>query len=798
MRGMTDNERQDAYLDRLSERLRGLDSKIPVPDSVKAPQLLARMQERPPLRVVHTGWKRYAGVAAAFVLIMGGVWAMNQSGALGGGVGIGAAAGGESSAAQLDMAAAQAADVPMPEVAAVPQMAVADGESAVGGAYAADYAQVRERLVQLQGEDDYYTMPQAEAFSAPVSGELYAGTEAGEAENAAEESTSYSAMAANENEGVAETGMEAGTGEAATANGTGGTAASGAGESAQSATEAGMAGLMAKSAGETADVPDGARVPTADESAGMANDAGIGGAVQPRAASMEAGAGRPWMRNNKEIIRTDNGMIYYLQTPGDISGAVVRVVNARDMSLATTLTFPEAGVISQVVATDGMLAVAYSNESFYTQPLYEKNAESAAVSSETMEVSATVLEIYDMTNAAAPRSVRTLTQQGEYIYAGVENGQAFLVTDCAVLTNARNTAAQDSAFVPSVRDTAATNEVTPLSADNVLLPEGAATDRYAVISAVKLAGAATPAQTKAVLGGAAAAHQAGNTLYVAGAFAGTGKTGILKFAAGGGLSLAAEGSVEGELAADTYQNNPNMDAWNGSLRVMTERGNLYVLDGDLRETGRQEPMLAQHSRDGLWRFMSGRMYCVVNEDNGKAQWANIYSYELSGNVEFLGSRMEIEQLQNVRELVPIGDKLLLAVGNGSDNGPLQLALFDVSEGAPRLVHIKTLGARESFSTALQNGCGIAVSGDTIALPVVLSDDEDFYNGAYVLRLTQKGIEQLGRVTDTAGMGSDDVRMGNLQANACAITDGRLVLLSNARAASWTFPALEFKKRAELK
>lgn len=693
MRGMTDNERYDDALKDLSERLRGLDRDIPVPDSVKAPQLLARMQ-RPALRVVHTQWKRYAGVAAAFVLIVGGLWTFGRSG-MGGGL------------STAGNAASSTAAEAMPEAAAAPQAAaMMAGDAAIPVAQVSDYTQVRARLAALQGENDYYVQ-------------------------AADGAASY-----------AEAGGDM------PAPGTGGAGA-------EAATD----------------------------------EAGLNGAA-PRMAGFAAKSGAAV---SAEAVQTDGGLAYYLQEATDGSGACVRVVSLEDLSLASTITFPQAGVVSQIFAQDGLLAVAYSDENFYSLPTYEKRTGGDPVKRGITTVSATVLEIYDMADAANPVSVRKLEQQGDYVYAGVEEDRAVLVTDCAPQTNARNTTAKDSELVPAVRDTAGANEVTPVPSGGVALPEGATTDRFAVVSSLPMADAAVPAQTKAVLGGASAAVQGQGVLYVTGAFAGKGQTGILKFTLEGELVLAAQGEVPGVV-----ERAESLAAWDGALHVLAKKNGLidaYVLDNALRRTGVLESV---GGYDTGWYaaqpfLAGGRLYVVE-----PSEASSIAAYELAGEPRLLGRRELAgpNAMSYVSKVYAMDGGLLLTLG-GSNSVGIQVGLFDVTEETPRLVQITTFGGKSS-SGATESG-SVVFSGDTVVLPMELFDDTDYYNGAALLRLTKDGISSRRVPAASGGISQklEDVRAGNLSVRHCAVQNGKLYLFSGGQVTSWQLSTLTPEKQLKL-
>ena len=525
-------------LQNLKERLRRLDADIPVPGSVKAPQLLARMaglESKPMLRVVRPRWQKGLGVAAAFVLILGGVWLTRDFGGL----------NAPQTAAGNDLAqSSAAADTAGAEFS----LKMADG-------FAQDYDQVRERLLAVQTElkngrdagdgepDAIMATPEMEGvapeqavpFAAPadepvIDDEIAAhpvhpqaaprstlrGAENGQpGEEATEAPAPRSAPAAGAG-GVNQGGVAQGKNQES-----GGTELNASPATAQA--EAGAGEPVEGDAPMTASAPQNQPAQGAQATDGSA----VGGAPQLQ------GAQAPGAAVAVNTVPLENGLS---STDGETvctlvaieeSGALAVQVAGVDGVEASLIELTDVKKVSSLYLHGGMLGVLYSG-------IWEETG-----------AASTMLGIYDVTNTAEPRGVRTFAQQGTPVLTWMDGAQVYLITDYYILADAADSAVPSSALVPLVRDTAGGEAALPLAAGDVYLPAGAAADRYAVVSSITLTGA-KQASTKAVLGGVNTACQAGGQIFMTGSFAGKGDTGLLRFTAKGDrLELAAQGVLTG-------------------------------------------------------------------------------------------------------------------------------------------------------------------------------------------------------------------------------------------------------------
>lgn len=312
-------------------------------------------------------------------------------------------------------------------------------------------------------------------------------------------------------------------------------------------------------------------------------DTGGGGQSNPDTAG---GGGEIYTTNAQttnideaDIVKTDGETIFYLCTPPALTEDAeelleVKIVNAESLTLDSTITLPSGVYASDMFLAENKLAVLYQNYSFAVQPrytLYDNGWEENG----TQSVIATTLAVYDISDTTKPVSEREFEQQGNYLSSRMTDGVVYLVSNASMRTSPYYDGAADELLVPSVRDTAVSEEPRILPASDICIPATAANSRYTVVSAVSLAEPANTL-TKAVLGGGDTVYMSAQSLYVAGSdndeYTGDSTTTLLKFSTqGGGLEPQAQSSVAGYIDGQFSLD----ESAGGELRVAATR-NYYA------------------------------------------------------------------------------------------------------------------------------------------------------------------------------------------------------------------------------
>lgn len=209
--------------------------------------------------------------------------------------------------------------------------------------------------------------------------------------------------------------------------------------------------------------------------------------------------------------------------------------------------------------------------------------EGSQLSIKTASRSNTVVDIYDVSDAAAPVKVTSYKQNGSYTASRLVDGTLYMVTAYSdYRVKPLDTQADLDSFVPAYY---IDGEKHYLAARDITIPAGANSTDYTVVSAIKLKGKNTPS-VKAVLGSSSNVYCSSDTLYTVG----TGKK-DLEYSiisafdlSEGGITYRASGSVEGIALGQR-----SMNEYDGKFRIASkitgEDGehsvSVYVLDKSL-------------------------------------------------------------------------------------------------------------------------------------------------------------------------------------------------------------------------
>ncbi|MCH5350037.1 MAG: beta-propeller domain-containing protein [Oscillospiraceae bacterium] len=276
----------------------------------------------------------------------------------------------------------------------------------------------------------------------------------------------------------------------------------------------------------------------------------------------------------------------------------------------------------------------------------------------------TVVDIYNVSDAAAPVKIASYKQNGSYTASRLVNGTLYMVTAYSdYRVKPLDTQADLDSFVPAYYIDGKKNY---LAANDITIPAGANSTDYTVVSAIKLGGKITPS-VKAVLGSSSNVYCSADTIYTVG----TGKKDIEYSIISafdlseGGLSYRTSGSVEGIVLGQK-----SMNEYDGKFRIAAkitgEDGassvSVYVLDKSLTVINSAGILLPGRNVRTV-RFEEN--YARLIEDND-----NVTVLDLSSNPPALSQS-------------PIGDAvylysyndMLLALGKAEDEKGLTLTMY---------------------------------------------------------------------------------------------------------------------------
>lgn len=315
------------------------------------------------------------------------------------------------------------------------------------------------------------------------------------------------------------------------------------------------------------------------------------------------------------------------------------------------------------------------------------------------------VEIYDISDKAAPTFVREIYFDGYRVSSRVTNGKLVYISANTV-NRSRFDAGDYKTFIPAVY---ADDEVTYPEAEDILIAGTDSPDEFLTVAMIDLKDDKSEPETLAVFGAGADIYCTTSTLYVfaakypyyawnlaivddlvdtvfGSAATSSEETGpstdIYSFDITGSAPVfKAKGCVKGTLL-----NTWSLDEYNGYLRLaVTNNANyVYVLDESLNEVGRSEPIAAGEHIESV-RFSGDTAYVVTFY-----QTDPLFVIDLSDAAKPV-VKGELKLPGFSRYLHPVGNGLLLGVGEGGDenglDGSAKLSLFDVSDPyAPKEVN----------------------------------------------------------------------------------------------------------------
>jgi uncharacterized secreted protein with C-terminal beta-propeller domain len=405
--------------------------------------------------------------------------------------------------------------------------------------------------------------------------------------------------------------------------------------------------------------------------------------------------------------------------------------------------------------------------------------------------SASVAQLWDVADRAAPRKIRTLEFEGMYKTSRMIGDDVYLVLNSYPRVYAYDEATPTDAILPAYRDaTVATAAYQPVAkcADvaytDTMLPE-----QFVVVAAFSLDQPEGAVTKKVLLGSGENVYASTDTLYVAGTSwnprvlvapsivpdeTGTEEETVVQVFSLASGSIAFRGSFD---VPGHVLNQFSMDEHENVFRIATTRGrvsrigtgttnNVYLYDNSFTRIGAVEDLAPGETIYSV-RFMGDRGYVVTFQKVDP-----LFALDLSDptNPRVLG-KLKIPGYSDY--LHPFDETHLIGVGKEavpSDEGNfswyqgLKIALFDVTDPTnPTQLSAITIGDRGSDSYALHDHKAFlfSKSKNLLVLPILLAtipeDQKDpdapttygdyEYQGAYVYSLTiDKGFELRGRVT----------------------------------------------------
>lgn len=256
-------------------------------------------------------------------------------------------------------------------------------------------------------------------------------------------------------------------------------------------------------------------------------------------------------------------------------------------------------------------------------------------------------------------------------------------------------------ITPMVKDSAVSSEFKAMSLDKIMCYPESNQPQYLIIAAIDIRNTDQEANIEAILGSGSVMYMNQEHLYIAQEIYDEVQgpaTAVTKYTLDGiQFGFAGGARVPGALL-----NQFSMDEHEGNLRLATTEwhnvstNSIYILDKEMNLQGSLTG-LAPDERIYAVRFMGDKGYVVTFR-----QVDPLFVLDLSDPAKpVVTGELKVPGFSNF--LYPVGEDLLLGVGQSTEPAGIKFSLFDVSDqGKPKELHNYILKGSASYSEILYN------------------------------------------------------------------------------------------------
>lgn len=445
-------------------------------------------------------------------------------------------------------------------------------------------------------------------------------------------------------------------------------------------------------------------------------------------------------------IYRDGGRVILISEETEEIQAVGNVTDTADSNAEVTSTASDvpANDADTQQSADGNSDItlgAFRNEETGRTVLNVKAGESAIPVSRTN----TIVDIYDVSNAASPIHTQAYKQNGSYTASRLVNGSLYTVTDYSdYRVKPLSSQADLDSFVPAYY---INGEKFYLDAGDITVLSGTVSTDYTVISAIGANGGET--EVKAVLGSGGNVCCSEDTIYTVG----IGKKDGAEYSiisafdiSGGNVSYRESGSVEGIVLG-----RGSMNEYGGKFRTAAEitdgdglrSVSVYVMDKSLTVIN-SAGQLARGENVTAVRFEEDYARIFLNGESKASAAVNLTSSPPA---------MSRSPICDPTFLYSFGDGLLLGIGE-AESGEITLTVYSKENG---LVLSETAAAENgAFSKALtdRRAALVDIPAGIIGLPVYGYNEFGTVNSYFVYcydetaGLVRKGFVEYVDINDS--------------------------------------------------
>nr|MDE7288126.1 beta-propeller domain-containing protein [Oscillospiraceae bacterium] len=424
----------------------------------------------------------------------------------------------------------------------------------------------------------------------------------------------------------------------------------------------------------------------------------------------------------------------------------IQIINSSTASAVTESSQAETSSnTSNVPANDVNLSNSASdNSDVETVP----NDETSPTALKKATRTNTLVEVYDVSDAANPIHTTSYKQNGSYIASWLVDSTLYMVTDYAgYRIKPLDTQADLDSFVPAYY---INGEKFYLAANDIIVPSNAGSTDYTVAAAIITDGSSNiKANVKAVLGGGRKVYCSAEKLYIAstqksenGNYSIISSFDLNK----DGISYAAGGFVDGEILG-----RQSMNEYDGKLRVaarLTDENGIpstaiYVLDKSMTVENSAGQIL--HS-ESIATVRFEKNYARLFRKDSKTAAAVI---DLSSNPPTFAQTA----MDSAVYLYKYSDDKLLGIGTSAESG-ITLSMFGSESGLT--MGSTTFAPGETFSKALTDRRAVLIDSEAgiIGVPVYSHNEFGTKNQYYVYGFdetagfVQKGVIEYTDIDDS--------------------------------------------------
>ncbi|MDE7279298.1 MAG: beta-propeller domain-containing protein, partial [Oscillospiraceae bacterium] len=381
-----------------------------------------------------------------------------------------------------------------------------------------------------------------------------------------------------------------------------------------------------------------------------------------------------------------------------------------------------------------------------------------------------VVDIYNISDPANPTHTTAYKQNGSYVSSKIADGVLYLVTAYSdYRIKPLDTMEDLDSFVPAYY---LNGEKRYLAAEDIIIPGGAASTDYTVVSAINTNSADVTASVKAVLGSSNNAYCSADTLYVVGEGKTTREYSIISSfgLSDGGITYRSSGSIDGKILG-----HQSMNEYDGLFRIAAEitdedgrsSVSVYVLDKSLTVVNSAGQLFPNGNASAV-RFE--RNYArIIDGESGES----VIVLDLSTTPPTLAQSL----MGNSAYLYGCSDDMLLGVGKSQDGG-LTLTMYNSETGLALNGTVFGGENDETFSNALTDRRAVLVDKENklIGVPAYSHNEFGTKNSYYVFTydengsFTQKGVIEYLDVDDSMAF-----RRGSISGDILyVISSGRII------------------------